>query len=374
MHTAHTPRLTLVCPQSHGHTQHALVRCHVSPFSVLSPLPTADSIDEALEHIERLCYQLNEKQRTCEQETERVAALHRVAQRLDPQLKDLAASPTRQFKTELDVRLVNSRRGIVQERHMFVFTDTVILAKRNKLHSDHYHLKEQFALLPPCDLVDITAPYGLSSPFSPLPFRVLDVVFFTPAVFRPLTFVYFQLQQLRDVWSRARPCSRSARAPPCSRCSSATPSSVPRCTSSSRTARRTSSCSARRLTKTAAAFLPLFHVVSPQLFPDFRVTVSFLLPLFPLSFLISLICSRTRRQQPWETRPLHRRRCHCRTWAAPPPSRSRPRHSSNSSTRSRALPQRRHCSRPQPPRHHRAAASRPPTPCVCRRCALCTRS
>lgn len=178
MHTAHTPRLTLVCPQSHGHTQHALVRCHVSPFSVLSPLPTADSIDEALEHIERLCYQLNEKQRTCEQETERVAALHRVAQRLDPQLKDLAASPTRQFKTELDVRLVNSRRGIVQERHMFVFTDTVILAKRNKLHSDHYHLKEQFALLPPCDLVDITAPYGLSSPFSPLPFRVLDVVFF----------------------------------------------------------------------------------------------------------------------------------------------------------------------------------------------------
>ena len=140
---------------------------------------TECSIDEALEHVERLCYQLNEKQRTCEQETERVAALQRVAQRLDPPQKDLAASPTRQFKTELDVRLVNSRRGIVQERRMFVFTDAVILAKRNKLHSDHYHLKEQFALLPPCDLVDITTPYCLSCPFhSPTPFHSCLLFFF----------------------------------------------------------------------------------------------------------------------------------------------------------------------------------------------------
>lgn len=146
---------------------------------ITHPIPS-HSIDEALQHVERLCYQLNEKQRTCEQETERVAALRRVAQRLDPLQKDLAAPPTRQFKTELDVRLVNSRRGIVQERHMFVFTDMVILAKRNKLHSDHYHLKEQFALAPPCDLVDITTPYCLCSPS-------LFLLFFHP----PPLFAFF---------------------------------------------------------------------------------------------------------------------------------------------------------------------------------------
>ena len=120
-----------------------------------------NSVDEALECLERLCYQLNERQRASEEEAKRVAELERVVHLIEPPMKQLMDTPTRKLEMELDLQLVNNKRGTVQERHAFIFTDCVVLTKRSKLHTNRFHYKDRFSLQLPCQIINITTSYGL---------------------------------------------------------------------------------------------------------------------------------------------------------------------------------------------------------------------
>ena len=97
-------------------------------------------LDAALENFERLCYQLNEKQRSRDEETSRQEDILAIAQKIDPPLVQLTDSSTRKFRKEFDAKHVNIAKKIISNRHLFVFTDVLLLTKFRK-RSGRYTLK-----------------------------------------------------------------------------------------------------------------------------------------------------------------------------------------------------------------------------------------
>ena len=93
-----------------------------------------------MENIERLCYQLNEKQRSRDDETSRQEEILTVAQKIDPPLVQLTDSSTRRFRKEMDACHLNAERKIISKRHIFLFTDVLLLTKFRK-RSGRYTLK-----------------------------------------------------------------------------------------------------------------------------------------------------------------------------------------------------------------------------------------
>ena len=141
MYTDNTPRLTLVC-SSKAFTPTATTRKQANNDRVVC---NNNSIDEALDNFERLCFQLNEKRRHKDEETARQEAILSVAQKIDPPLVQLTDSATRMYKSELDVQHVNQRRKVVSARHVFVFSDLLLLTKYRK-RSGRYAVKSVVAL------------------------------------------------------------------------------------------------------------------------------------------------------------------------------------------------------------------------------------
>ena len=102
--------------------------------------PDSPSLDAALENIERLCYQLNEKQRSRDEETSRQEDILSIAQKIDPPLVQLTDSSTRKFRKEFDAKHVNIARKVISTRHLFMFTDVLLLTKFRK-RTGRYTLK-----------------------------------------------------------------------------------------------------------------------------------------------------------------------------------------------------------------------------------------
>jgi len=119
--------------------------------------PDSPMLDIALENFERLCYQLNEKQRSRDDETARQEELLTVAQKIDPPLVQLTDSSTRRFRKELDAHHLNSERKIVSSRHIFLFTDVLLLTKFRK-RSGRYTLKNIISVSSEAKVEDLVGP------------------------------------------------------------------------------------------------------------------------------------------------------------------------------------------------------------------------
>lgn len=103
------------------------------------------SIDQAIEDMERLCFQLNEKQRLQDEETTRQHAVASVIQKIDLPLTMQTNPKCRHFHGEYDLQHVNTKRLRVSGRHGFLFTDIFLLTKHRR-RSNRYTLKTMVTL------------------------------------------------------------------------------------------------------------------------------------------------------------------------------------------------------------------------------------
>lgn len=98
------------------------------------------SIDQAIEDIERLCFQLNEKQRSHDEETSRRHVIASIARKIDQPFVVQTDSKCRHYHGEYDLQHVNPKRRHASARHGFLFTDIFLLTKHRR-RSDRYTLK-----------------------------------------------------------------------------------------------------------------------------------------------------------------------------------------------------------------------------------------
>ena len=103
------------------------------------------SIDQAIEDMERLCFQLNEKQRSQDEETTRRHAIASALQKIDPPFVMQTDTRCRHFHGECDLQHVNTKRRRASRRHGFLFTDIFLLTKHRR-HSSRYTLKTMITL------------------------------------------------------------------------------------------------------------------------------------------------------------------------------------------------------------------------------------
>lgn len=95
--------------------------------------------------MERLCFQLNEKQRSQDEETTRQHMITSVIQKIDPPFVMQTSLQSRHFQGEYDLQHVNTKHRRVSGRHGFLFTDIFLLTKHRR-RSNRYKLKATITL------------------------------------------------------------------------------------------------------------------------------------------------------------------------------------------------------------------------------------
>ena len=112
------------------------------------------SIDQAIEDMERLCFQLNEKQRSHDEETSRRHAIASIARKIDQPFVMQTDSGCRHYHGEYDLQHVNPKRRHASARHGFLFTDIFLLTKHRR-RSD----RTRWKLLSHCKVHALTTPH-----------------------------------------------------------------------------------------------------------------------------------------------------------------------------------------------------------------------